>query len=193
MARKANKAGQEGVLTTFDAAKICNANVNSIKNWIAQGKLKAYRTPGGHYRIERRHLREFLHEHDMPDPFGPLRQRILAVDDNQTTLEALELVFAEDYDLTSARDGYEALVLIGKDPPDLVLLDIFMPGLDGLQVIQRLRELDFLSSTHLVAYSGSPDPDIERRAMEAGAVAFWRKSGDLSELQELVGKVLTTG
>ncbi len=190
MAGKSKNAAQQEVFTTFDAAKICNANFNSIKNWIHQGKLRAYKTPGGHYRIQKHDLRDFLQTHGMPDPFAPTVKSILIVDDQPEVIENLQLTLAQDYKCRGMSDGYRALVEIGREAPDLVLIDIYMPDIDGFEVIRRLREMDYLQNTKLVAYSGSDEADLPERTLDAGADAFWSKHGDVSDLFKLIEELL---
>lgn len=189
MATNKSKNIPQEVFTTFDAAKICNANFNSIKNWIHQGKLRAYKTPGGHYRIQKQDLRSFLHDHGMPDPFEPTQKSILILDDNQDVIDNMELLLAE-YKCQGVTDGYDALVQIGREPPDIVLIDVYMPDLDGFEVIRRLREKDFLTKTHIIAYSGADEPDLADRTIEAGAHAFWPKGGDVAVLIRVIEELL---
>jgi hypothetical protein len=66
----AKRLVKKEIFTTFDVSRICQANIASIKNWIMKGYLKAFRTPGGHYRIQKKDLINFLRKYHMPNPFS---------------------------------------------------------------------------------------------------------------------------
>lgn len=154
------------VYTTFEAADICNANITSIKNWIDQGELQAFRTPGGHYRIEKKVLDSFLNRHGMPNPFAEReRRRILLVHPEPTLVEALRDEFGSQHDYDATDDAVDALLKIGQWRPDAAIVDSEVDDLDVVGLCERVREHVDLRPVHLViVHDGQAEPLAEAGA-----------------------------
>lgn len=168
---------EKSVFTTFEAAKLCHVSPLSIINWVNAGRLPAFRTPGGHRRIRRDDLARFMRENGIPLPDelrdGSGRTRVLVVDDEA----AIRDVIAESltrrttpYEVMTAADGFEAGRLVATFRPDVVLLDLRMPGLDGFQVCRTIKSDPDSASTIVVAMTGYHTPETEARIIECGAV-----------------------
>jgi signal transduction histidine kinase len=113
---------------------------------------------------------------------GPAR-KVLVVDDvaeNRAVL--VEALSRLGFEVAQAAGGYDALAQAQAVPPDIVLLDIVMPDLSGVEVIERLRRLPGLGKTPVVAVSASATPDVEAQTMTAGASAFLPKPVDMKSL-----------
>jgi CheY-like chemotaxis protein len=108
--------------------------------------------------------------------------RILIVDDVEDNLFLLEAILSEEgYQVDSAKNGKEALAKIEASPPDLVLLDAMMPGMDGYEVTRRIRQnkkLPFLPVLLITAYESANIP----QGLDLGANDFIRKPIDYEEL-----------
>lgn len=140
------------VFTTFEAAKICNANITSIKNWIEKGELRAFRTPGGHHRIERKVLEDFLNRHNMPNPFARReRRRLLLVHKRPATLEFLAGYFGAQYDYDATDDPQQALLTIGQWLPDTAIIDDRIEGIDLLTLVGTIEEHSSFGCVKVVA------------------------------------------
>jgi CheY-like chemotaxis protein len=115
---------------------------------------------------------------------------ILVVDDNQDGNDVLcRLLRCFGHRPLSALSGESALTLIGADRPDLVILDVMMPGMDGLEVLRLIRADPSTSDLPVILYSGISDAAFSAHAMRKGANEFWVKGNfDLSTLQNLIGK-----
>jgi pilus assembly protein CpaE len=103
--------------------------------------------------------------------------RILIVDDDDRLAGAVEEILETDgrfVVIGRATDGSEALRMVADDPPDLVLMDIGMPGLDGIAATRAIRERD--AGQHVVIYTGSDEFDDVARADAAGATGYLHKS-----------------
>ena len=109
------------------------------------------------------------------------RQLILAVDDEEPILKLLRANLSkEGYDVATAADGNSALALLEKQRPDLVLLDIMMPGLDGFQVLQSMRQrFDF----PIIMLTGKREASMVRDAIDLGADDYVRKPFSIGELK----------
>lgn len=119
------------------------------------------------------------------------RKRILIVDDDHDQQQALAIrLRAAGYDTTFASDGMQAVALVRKDKPDLVLLDIGMPGGDGFVVLQRLKAMSQNRMLPFVVLSAR-DPEANReRMLAAGAEAYFQKPADNGELLATIGQLL---
>lgn len=110
------------VFTTSEAAKLCHANISSIKNWIEQGRLQAFRTPGGHHRIERQSLGTFLDNHGMPNPFtAQATRRVLLIGHVPLYAEALKRAFSYESDVVVVENDVRGLMTFGQWNPDYVV------------------------------------------------------------------------
>lgn len=186
----------ERTYTTHDIAKFCDVYPSSVVNWIDDGRLKAYSTPGGHHRVTREDLLAFLAEFRIPIPNELTHRpaRILVVDDDEEVTAVIARAFArraEEFEVEVCHGGIEALIRIGQAPPDLVVLDIVLPRMDGLQVCRVLKSKPETRDIKIVAISGKKPPFNEKKPSDAGIDAFLRKPLDLfelvSEVESLVG------
>ncbi|MDM8554728.1 response regulator [Desulfococcaceae bacterium HSG7] len=112
------------------------------------------------------------------------KPRILVVDDEPTLLDAIEaMLFKEGYDLVFAQDGHEALAKAAETPPDLILLDLMMPGMDGFEVCERLRADRHLGEVPIIMLTAMDDKDSRLQGIKAGADDFIGKPYDIHELR----------
>ena len=137
--------GDEKPLTTGDVARYCHVTHVGVLKWIKSGKLNAYSTPGGHYRILRNEFLNFLKRYNMPIEesfFSRHRKKILVVDDEPAIVEVIIRSLERDnphYVFASASDGYEAGLRVAAFRPDLIILDIMMPKLNGVEVCRQIK------------------------------------------------------
>lgn len=181
---------EKKVYTTFEAANICNANITSIKNWIDQGELKAFRTPGGHYRIERHVLDDFLNRHGMPNPFAEReRRRILLVHPDEALLSELRDNFGTKHEYDSTDDAVDALLKIGQWKPDAAIVDSRIEDLDVVGLCERVREHVDLRPVHLVVVHGKDEPQ-PTDLQSAGADFTVRREDGIQAIFEAVRRAL---
>ena len=177
------KAPSKAIYTTHDVSRLLHVNPRSVINWIEQDLLPSYRTPGGHRRIRHEDLLAFLRKHQIPTPASLVDGKfsILIVDDEETIVAILKTFFQRQggYDVASASDGITALIEVGRVKPDLLILDIKIPGVDGIDVCRRIKA-DSGNKTTIIAVSGSAEN--ERRILQAGADAFMLKPIDMDRL-----------
>jgi DNA-binding response OmpR family regulator len=115
--------------------------------------------------------------------------RILLVEDDLPVRNAMQHVLATaQYKVVSAQTGEEALKLIRQGYFDLVLTDVRLPGIDGVEVTRQSKQHN--PRTPVLVVSGVPDPDLETRALGAGATFFLRKPLGAQELQTVVAGIL---
>jgi len=126
-------------------AKICQVSKKTVLNWIYRDALKAFTTYGGHYRIWPGELKEFIRKSGLDVQFNFVDERqttyLIVDDDDSYSLMLKETICSEfpDANVIITDDGYEALLLIGEKKPNVVLLDLRMPKIDGFQVLELLK------------------------------------------------------
>ena len=116
-----------------------------------------------------------------------MRLKLLIADDHQLMLEAVRLALRDALDIEivgAARSGEEVLPLAGRTSPDIVLLDLRMPGMDGLRCLELLHERH--PHVKSIVFSASDDPGAGIASLERGAVAFLHKTIDPAELAETI-------
>jgi two-component system response regulator (stage 0 sporulation protein F) len=120
---------------------------------------------------------------------GHLSKRILVVDDDQGVLDSFEVLLGDRYDFVMADNGYEALRIIETKPPHLVFLDIRMPGLDGMDVLKKLREDQ--KEMEVVIITATCREETEREAKSLGAIDFLMKPLNIVEVERIAAQVLS--
>jgi two-component system, cell cycle response regulator len=113
-------------------------------------------------------------------------QQVLVVDDNQTNCEVIQEMLADEYDVLTATNGLDALAMAEQHQPDIVLLDFMLPGINGLEVCQRLRHLSKMSRTRIIIVSAKAMPSERAQGLAAGANAYITKPFDYSDLMTAI-------
>lgn len=180
---------KQRTFTTFAIAKMLDVYPSTVANWVDSGKLKAFSTPGGHRRVLPEDLKTFLKKHKMPVPSGLAAEHlnILIVDDNANIVEAIEgflKMAGKGYQIHTASDGFAAGKELVLHKPDLVILDLRLPGIDGFEVCRQIKALD--QNIKVMAITGYDTKENRRKIEEAGAEAFLPKPFRLQELQEKI-------
>ena len=174
-------------LSTFAIAKKLHVDPGSVANWIDQGLLNAHRTPGGHRRVAQEDLISFLREHKMPVPedMAPANPRVLIVDDEpaiaQLVSRAIQAAYP-DFDVQTASDGFSAGTVVATLRPNVVILDLRMPGMDGFEVCKLIKSHDNTKHAEVIAMTAFPSPENEKRITECGARVCLPKPLDMDKL-----------
>ena len=120
------------------------------------------------------------------------RKRILCIEDNESNMRLVSrIVEGEKHDFTAATDGVTALAMVRRDPPDLILLDINIPGLTGLELARLLKGDATLASIPLIATTANVLLGDRERCLEAGCDEYLAKPLDVRELQSILRTYLT--
>ena len=184
------------ILTVSQASKYCKVSPKTIINWIEAGHLKAYKTVGGHRRIKKEDLDQFLKEKGMPLPEEAKieeRKKILVVDDDKIIVETIVQALEEDeygYEMISASDGFEAGLQVSHFKPDLIILDIMMPDINGYEVCQKIKSNPETKDIKIIVLSAYLDEEAFKKMKEYGADACFSKPLPLDQLKIEVAKLL---
>ena len=195
---KPDKSIPGPLLSTGEIARYCQISVMQINRWIKKGSLKAFRNPGGRYRVFKTDFREFLEKNGMPvleEYFNDDRnRRILLADDDEDLVKGIRHLLQSNYvelDIEVAHDGYEALIRTGDFKPDLLILDIMMPKIDGLEVCRRIRASDSINpGMRILSITGHSEAYDREIVMEAGADEYLLKPLDTEKLLEKIEKLI---
>lgn len=181
------------VYSTYQVAHICKVHHTTVINWVKEGKLDAYTTPGGHRRIKRESILVFAEKFSIPvsDEIKRSKKKILIVDDDADMLEEMkEALSGENFDLDFASDGFEAGMHVFRDKPDLIILDFKMPGLDGFEVCEILRRDEVTSNIPIIAVTVLRSDDAVKKIKECGVNEYMPKPVDIEKLIKNIKKIL---
>src|SRR3712207_1844762 len=153
-------------LTLGEAARYLGVAQSTIRKWSDSGRLAAFYTPGGHRRFRRGDLDSFL---GSSRGAGRARPLVLIVDDDAGTREMLRAnLELEGYLVREAGSADEGLEALDEEAPDLILLDVMMPRVDGWEMLRRVRERHGVDSIPVVMFSGQIDDQEAGTAEERG-------------------------
>ncbi len=184
------------VFTISQASQYCNVAQETLLKWIDEGHIPAEKTVGGHRGIKQEDLDSFLKQHNMPLPEQSVqdaRKKILVVDDDKIVVETIVQALEEDehgYELISAADGFEAQSQIQHFKPDLLLLDIMMPDINGYEVCKQIKSAPETRHIKIIVLSAYLDDENYKKMKEYGADACFSKPLPLPELKGQVAKLL---
>jgi len=194
-----NYRGRE-FLTTREAAERLGVSLRTAQLWVDSGVLEAWKTEGGHRRISIGSVERLMHIESNSEQGRSFTQttavdrlKILVVEDDNALLRLYRLYIAGwnlPVDLTTAANGYDALVLIGREQPDLMIVDLNMPGIDGFQMIRTLTSSSFREGMEIAVVTGMDAADIEARGGLPGDVRVFAKPVPINELKQLAQSML---
>ncbi len=182
------------VFTTGEAAKICKVSQQTIIRCFDNGSLKGFRVPGSRFRrIPREQLFSFMKENGIPtDALESGNKKLLVVDDDEELVELMVDVFARDgrFEIKTANNGFGAGMLVKEFRPDLVILDVMLPDINGKEVCQRVRGDATMKSVKIICISGMVEQDKIADLMVAGANDFMNKPFAVDTLLEKACQML---
>ncbi|HAB14192.1 MAG TPA: regulator [Planctomycetaceae bacterium] len=182
------------VFTTGEAAKICNVSQQTIIRCFDSGQLKGFRVPGSRFRrIPRDVLYRFMKDNGIPtDALESGRRKALIVDDDEELVELIRDVFDADgrFDVRVANNGFDAGMMVKEYKPDIIVLDVMLPDINGKEVCQRVRSDSSLDDVRIVCISGMVEADKIDDLKEAGADDFMQKPFEVDSLFARVCELL---
>lgn len=180
---------KESFYTTHEVSKFCDVYPTTVINWINEGMLPAFTTPGGHRRVRKSDLVRLMQKNNMPLPEELSKEeetRVLVIDDDVKILRMIKTILQseEDIKVITTSDGFQAGVIVSEWTPDIILLDMLMPGIDGFEVCRQLRRNDKTKEIPIIAVTVLRDEKQLKKMYACGITDYLAKpfkSGDLIE------------
>ena len=174
------------VFTTGEAAKVCKVSQQTIIRCFDNGQLKGFRVPGSRFRrIPREALYKFLRENGIPtDALESGKRKVLVVDDDVELVELIQRVLLDDgrFEVRTVNNGFDAGMMVKEYRPDLIVLDVMLPDINGKEVCQRVRSDANMEEVRILCISGMIEDDKIQDLKLAGADDFLHKPFDLDDL-----------
>jgi excisionase family DNA binding protein len=174
------------VFTTGEAAKICKVSQQTIIRCFDNGQLKGFRVPGSRFRrIPREALYRFMKDNGIPtDALESGKRKVLLVDDDAELVDLMTKVLEEDgrFEVRIAGNGFDAGMMVKEYRPDMIVLDVMLPDINGKEVCQRVRDDKTLEDVRILCISGLIEDDKIHELRLAGADDFLHKPFDIEEL-----------
>jgi two-component system, OmpR family, response regulator len=189
------------IFSALEVANICGVVNQTAINWIKNGYLKAFTTPGGQYRVYSEDLVEFLHSRGMRMPEELQRileeqmevDSILVVDDDRDLNNLVTQYLTKkypDFNVFQAFDGFEAGKMLAEKKPGVIVLDIDLPGVDGHKLARSIKDDASIAKPIVISVSGLDDPKEIESILAEGADAFMPKPLELDRLQERIDELI---
>ena len=193
------------VYSALEVARICGVVNQTSINWIKNGHLKAFKTPGGQFRVYPDDLVEFMKMRDMRIPEEVVAQcknnsketkkiKILFVDDdesfNNVSVSLLQKSLP-DAEIYQAYDGFEAGSMAVKKMPDCLILDLSIPGVDGIKICRTISTSDAFGKPQIIIVTAMEDEETEKTCRDLGVKYYFRKPVFIPELVTAVKELMS--
>jgi excisionase family DNA binding protein len=182
------------VFTTGEAAKICKVSQQTIIRCFDSGQLKGFRVPGSRFRrIPRNELYSFMRDNGIPtDALESGKRKILVVDDDEELTELIVDVLEKDgrFEVRAVNNGFDAGMTVKEYRPDLIVLDVMLPDINGREVCQRVRGESSMDDVRIICISGMGEPDRVAELRASGANDFMQKPFEVEALVERICQLL---
>jgi excisionase family DNA binding protein len=180
------------IYSITQAAALCKLNRVTLWRWIRSGKLRAYQTPTGQYRIKQEDLESFIQndlsylQADLPDN----HPTILIIDDDPQFRKLVRKIVANDrFDIEEAGNGFEAGLKIIKHMPSILILDLFMPEIDGFDICRQVKSDPNTRAIRIIVVTGAGSPETEEKVRQLGADAYFTKPVGRNDLKACIEKL----
>jgi excisionase family DNA binding protein len=182
------------VFTTGEAAKICKVSQQTIIRCFDSGQLKGFRVPGSRFRrIPRDVLYKFMKDNGIPtDALESGKRKALVVDDDRDLVELLRDSLETDgrFEVRSANNGFDAGMMVKEYRPDIIILDVMLPDINGKEVCQRVRSDPSLDDVKILCISGMVEAERIQELRDAGANDFLQKPFEVDTLIQRACRML---
>ena len=193
--------------TTIEVARLLGLAVRSVQMMVDRGELEAWKTAGGHRRIAKASVERWLAGQQVSAtparrgaaggiakaPESPRASRVLLIEDSVHYQNLVGLLFKQRFpqvDLSVANDGLAGLAMYGKVEPDLLIVDILLPGIDGAALITTLRSHPQFARSRLVVITSLDEAQRAPYAFALQGVAVVHKTRLVQELPSLIEQAL---
>lgn len=190
-ARRRTGESQPDWLTLGQAAIYLGVAQSTMRKWTDSGQVSSFKTPGGHRRYRRADLDQFLEGAGRSSPSASDAPLVLIVDDDPKLREYVRVnLEAEGYAVREAGSADEGLAVLDEQAPDLILLDVMMPRVDGWEMLRHVQERHGVGAIPVIMFSGKVDERSAAEAASRGAQGFIGKPFDPRALIESTKQLL---
>ncbi|MBF0422306.1 MAG: response regulator [Magnetococcales bacterium] len=187
--------GRDQVVTISEAARVLGVANRTIHLWIERGILKSWKTPGGHWRIPRENVQAILKDRERQLAAQGKNDvcRVLVVEDDPDAIDYYQDAFSGwdlPIHLNTAENGFQGLIQIGEDHPDLIITDLKMPGMDGFEFVRNLQSRTNLKHTRVIAVTALKEKEVVERGGLPDDVPIFFKPVSLDRIREIIKDVL---
>lgn len=192
-------ASTEEHYTTLETARLLGLAVRSVQLMVDRGELEAWKTPGGHRRIARASVEQWLEQHHTADPKAhrpqatPQGPRVLLIEDSGHFQNLVSLLLRQQFpevQLRVADDGIAGLAMVGQWQPDVLIVDILLPGIDGATLITSLRTHPQFSRSQLLVVTSLDEAQRAAYGFALEGVPVIHKPRLVAELPALLSRCL---
>ena len=195
------KTNRMQIFSALEVANLCGVVNQTAINWIKNGHLKAFNTPGGQYRIYRDDLVSFVIERGMRIPEelqndvnpGANWKTVLIVDDDIALNNAIKTYLQKNLsnmNILQSFDGFDAGAQLVEKKPGFVILDIALPGVDGQEICKRIKTDPAFGKPYVIIITALEDPSLEDEFTQMGADRFLRKPIALPEFVNVINEAI---
>ena len=191
---------EKSFCTTKEAAVLLGVSVGTVQLWVENGLLQAWKTAGGHRRVLRESVERLLHKSPsapasiIPAAKKARRMTILVVEDDVNLLRLYEITLAGwpmKPQVMVVDNAFSALLMMGRNAPDLLVTDLNMPGMDGFGMLKVLHSVPEMAGTRIVAVTGLDAAAVEARGGLPAGVEVLPKPVPFKRLQAIAEVVAT--
>ena len=182
--------------STSEVAAYCHVTPDTIRKWAEAGRIKVFKTPGGHRRISREDLLAFLKDNDLPihPDLSSAPTTILVIDSEKTTSALISRFFDHAqslFKIHTATDAYQAGYCMATHEPDIIFLDLQFPCIDSVQLCQSIRSSAHHAHAHIIAMTASKAAPLAQDALAQGASLLMEKPFTPDDLRRVLAQTGT--
>ncbi len=186
------------VYSALEVARICGVVNQTAINWIRSGFLKAFKTPGGQFRVYPDDLADFMLSRKMKIPqelfalckSPKITEKTLLIVDDDRGLNAVIAKYMQkkfqELDVFQAYDGFEAGSLMAERKPACLILDLDLPGINGFELCKKINESGKYGNPAIIVVTALENLEVENKVKSLGVKSFLKKPLDLTELAGFV-------
>lgn len=199
MPKKENIKAKPIVYSALEVANLCSVVNQTAINWIKNGFLKAFKTPGGQFRVYPKDLLDFMKHRNMIIPQKVIndcseihnhkKQKLLIVDDDESFNNVMKKFLESknsNLEIFQAFDGFEAGSIMAQKKPKFLVLDLDLPGINGIKLCHKIKESEILGSPEIFIVTALQDEKIEKECFALGIKKYFKKPLSLQRLLEAI-------
>ena len=176
------------IMSTREAANYLDVSVRTVQLWVENGCLQAWKTPGGHRRILRHSVEEMMEARQTRDSTSEFFE-ILICEDDDINCRLIELQLSslgQGVRIRTVSNGFEALIRIGERCPHLLITDIVMPSMDGIQMLDALQKITLGHTMHIIVVTSLNEDELKQRGGLPVGITHFSKPVPFTQLLRLI-------